>query len=253
MTAPVIEIENLWFSFNRHPILKKVNLTIYEKEFLAVIGPNGGGKTTLVKIILGLLKPQRGSVRVFGKPPCKVSLKMGYVPQRIDFNRNFPVTVADIVHMGRLRTSRRRTRRSSDDEKAVQRVLEKLDMWEFRDYRIGELSGGQRQRVFIARALVTEPDLLFLDEPTSSIDTRGQSELYEMLDELNQHITIVVVSHDIMLISSHVKSVACVNQQVHFHEAAEITEDMLEKAYHCPIDLIAHGIPHRVLKMHEDD
>ena len=137
---------------------------------------------------------------------------------------------------------------------AAQKALERVEMWETRSRRIGELSGGQQQRVFIARALVDEPEVLFLDEPTSSVDTKHQTDLFDFLKELNETVTIVVVSHDVGIISSHVKSVACVNQQVFYHDSAEITEVMVEKAYQCcPVDLVAHGLPHRVLKTHKDD
>lgn len=130
--------------------------------------------------------------------------------------------------------------------------MERLGIWELRDRRIGELSGGQRQRVFIARALVTEPEILLMDEPTANVDTKGQSDVYAMLRELNEKITVVVVSHDAMVLSAYIKSVACVNRHVHFHSDAEITTEMLEMAYSCPVELIAHGLPHRVLKQHED-
>lgn len=249
MKTPVVEIEDMWFSYNHHTVLADVNLTIHEKEFLAIIGPNGGGKTTLVKLMLGLLEPERGKIRVFGLPPVKACHRIGYVPQDIHFNRNFPISALDVVNLGRLKTA---LPLSAAPSRTIREAMEKLGVWDYRRCRISDLSGGQRQRVFIARALVTEPDVLFLDEPTSSIDTMGQTELYALLKELNRTMTIVVVSHDIMLVSEYVKSIACVNQRVHFHEQAEITEEMLEMAYHCPVDLIAHGLPHRVLRKHKE-
>jgi len=251
MVDPVVEIKDLWFSFNGRPVLRNVNLSIQEKEFLALIGPNGGGKTTLLKLMLGLLEPAKGEIRVFGKPPHHASQRMGYVPQEMGMNRRFPVSALDVVLMGRLRT-RGWSRYSKQDKAVAQTAMERLGVWDLRNRRIGELSGGQRQRVFIARALVTEPEILLLDEPTANVDAKGQSDVYAMLKELNEKITVVVVSHDAMVLSAYIKSVACVNRHVHFHNDAEITAEMLEMAYSCPVDLIAHGLPHRVLKQHED-
>ena len=252
MNEPVIEVNDLWFAFNGQSVLRAINVTIRRGEFVAIIGPNGGGKTTLLKLILGLLRPDRGAIRVFGRPPHKVSHRIGYVPQNVHINKDFPITVQDVVLMGRLRTAKGWYRHSKSDRRAAQSALEKLDMWEFRDRRIGNLSGGQLQRVFIARALVTEPEILFMDEAMASIDTQGRSNLYHLLKELNKTLTIAVVSHDVMVLSSYVKSVACVNRNLLYHEAAEVTTEMLDMAYECPVDLVAHGLPHRVLCQHED-
>jgi zinc transport system ATP-binding protein len=252
VSVPVVEIRDLWFSFNGVPVIKEADLSVRQKDFLALLGPNGGGKTTLLKLILGLLKPDQGTVRVFGKTPSQVVQRMGYMPQNVSFNRNFPITVLDVVLMGRLRHSRNWSGYTRDDGVAVQRALERVGMWEYRKRRVGDLSGGQRQRTFIARALVTDPELLLLDEPTASVDTKGQTDFYALLKELNETVTIIVVSHDLSVLSCYVKCVACVNQRVFYHDAAEITEDMLEMAYHCPVELIAHGLPHRVLRTHED-
>jgi zinc transport system ATP-binding protein len=249
---PIIAIHNLWFSYNRQPVLRAVELEVRQGEFLALIGPNGGGKTTLLKLMLGLLQADRGTIRVFDKPPLEAAQRIGYVPQDIHVNKSFPIAVMDVVLMGRLRSSEKRFRHSKNDKQAARKVLEQMGMWEYRKRRIGDLSGGQLQRALIARALVAAPDILFLDEPTASVDTKGQTELYDLLVELNETVTIVVVSHDLLALSSAVKSVACVNQSVHYHGAAEITGDMLETAYQCPVDLIAHGLPHRVLKEHEE-
>ena len=252
-TETIIEIRNVWFSYAEYPVLKDVDLDVQQGEFLAIIGPNGGGKTTLLKLILGILKPDRGSVRVFGEEPRKAAGRIGYVPQETSFNRNFPITVFDVALMGKLGEDRRKRGDSKRERESVQESLRRVDMWKYRNRRIGELSGGQRQRVFIARALASEPEILFLDEPTASVDVEGQSTLYHFFNELNKTVTIVVVSHDVNVLSSYVKSVACVNQRVFFHDESEITPDMLQQAYHCPVELIAHGVPHRVLRLHEDD
>ncbi len=259
MNDSIIKIQNLCFSFSRQPVLKDINLELKKGDFMAMIGPNGGGKTTLLKLMLGLLSPDTGSIRIFGKPPRAVSHRIGYVPQDVHINQRFPISVLDVVLMGRLKPGGRWPRHSSGDRIRAHKALDKMEMGVHCDRRIGELSGGQLQRVFVARALVTEPQLLFLDEPTASIDTKGQREFYRLLKELNETITIVVVSHDLMVLSSYVKSVACINQHLHYHEQAEVTGEMIETMYHCsveevcPVELIAHGVPHRVLQTHEDN
>ena len=253
MDSPIVEVRDLWFSYNGTLILKAVNFSIHSADFLAIIGPNGGGKTTLIKLMLGLLAPDRGSIRVFGKSPGEASPKIGYVPQDIHFNKGFPVTVQDVVLMGRMRGNGGWRRFSKTDRRLTQVALEHAEMWEFRKRRMTKLSGGQRQRVFLARALVAEPELLFLDEPTANVDTKGQTDFYQLLKELNETVTIVVVSHDLMALSSYIKSVACVSQEVVLHNAPEVTADMLQMAYHCPVDLIAHGVPHRVLHVHPEE
>ena len=256
----IIETRGLNFSYNRQPVLRNVNLHIQSGDFMAMIGPNGGGKTTLLKLMLGLLDVDSGSIRILGKPPKDVSHRIGYVPQDININKNFPISVSDVVLMGILKPGRgwARHRHSSADRNSALRALTQVQMEKLRDQRISELSGGQKQRVFVARALVTNPAILLLDEPTSGIDTKGQNELYALLKELNEKITIILVSHDLIAISRYVKSVACVNQQLHYHGHAEITGEMIEMMYNCtvdetcPVELIAHGLPHRVLQKHHN-
>ncbi len=249
MGSPVIDVRNLWFSFDGQPVLKDVTFAVNEGEFLALIGPNGGGKTTLLKLLIGLLTADRGRIRIFGQTPRKVVHRIGYVPQDIHINQNFPISVMDIVLMGRLISSRARRRYSKDDILSAEKAMDEVGVWEQRDRQIEDLSGGQRQRVFIARALVTDPEMLMLDEPTASVDTKGQGEILEHLKQVNKKVTVILVSHDLMIISSHIKSVACVNQSVHYHPEAEITAEMVEMC-HCNVDLIAHGLPHRVLRTH---
>jgi zinc transport system ATP-binding protein len=252
MDKPVIEVKNVDFSYNHHAILSNVNMTVNARDFVAVIGPNGGGKTTLLKIMLGLLPIDHGSVRIFGQYPQKVSHKIGYVPQNVNANKNFPISVMDVVLMGCLRSGK--TKKwllpNEEDRISARNALEKMEMLDHCNRRISQLSGGQRQRVFIARALAGNPEILFLDEPTASVDTHGQTELYALLKELNNEVTILVVSHDFMVVSSYVKSVICVNQCVHQHDAAEMTQEMLDMSYQCPVELVAHGLPHRVLGDH---
>jgi zinc transport system ATP-binding protein len=254
----IVEIKNVCFAYNGHTVLEGVSLDIRQADFIAMIGPNGGGKTTLLKLILGLLKPAKGSIRVLGDTTEKASHHIGYVPQEVHINRSFPITAMDIVLMGKLEPSRRWTQNSAQDRQDVLNALQQMEIDALASRKIGELSGGQRQRVFIARALVSQPKLLLLDEPTASIDARGQAEFYRLLKTLNKDIPILVVSHDLVAISTYVKSVACVNKRLHYHNQAEITGEMLEEMYPCtdeevcPVELIAHGLPHRVLKHHLD-
>lgn len=252
MEQYAVEVKGVWFSYNGHLVLREVNLNIRQGEFLAILGPNGSGKTTLLKLLVSILKPERGTIRIFGKEPRKVVDRVGYVPQDTTSNKDFPISVMDVTLMGRLGYAGRARGYSAEDRTMAQQALERVKMWEYRKRPIGKLSGGQRQRVFIARALAANPGILFMDEPTSSVDKEFQSELYEFLKELNKSMTIVVVSHDVSVLSSYIKSVACLNQTLHFHDSAEITSEMMDMAYHCPVDLIAHGFPHRVLREHED-
>ncbi len=254
----ILEIKNLEFSYNGEAVLEDVNLTVRQKDFMAIIGPNGGGKTTLLKLMLGLLTPAKGTVRVDGKSPQEASPCIGYVPQNVHTNRSFPITAIDVVLMGKLDPKERLSRRSAANRRDALAALERMEMAAHADKKIGMLSGGQRQRVFIARALLSRPKLLLLDEPTASIDTKGQADFYRLLKELNQEIAVLVVSHDLLVISRYVKSVACVNKKLHYHDQAEITGEMLETMYTCtvedvcPVELVAHGLPHRVLVDHEE-
>ena len=254
----IVKIKNVCFAYNGQTVLEGVSLDIRQGDFIAMIGPNGGGKTTLLKLILGLLKPAKGSIRVLGDTTERASHHIGYVPQDIHINRSFPITAMDIVLMGKLEPERRWTKNSAQDRREALNALKQMEIEPFANRKIGELSGGQRQRVFIARALVSQPKLLLLDEPTASIDAKGQAEFYSLLKTLNKDIPILVVSHDLVAISTYVKSVACVNKRLHYHNQAEITGEMLEEMYPCtdeevcPVELIAHGLPHRVLKHHRD-
>lgn len=257
MSDSIVEVNNVSFDYNGESVFQDVSLDIRKEDFIAMIGPNGGGKTTLLKLILGLLKPAKGDITVFGQSTRQAATRIGYVPQDVNINRSFPITAMDVVLMGRLDPKKRWVRRSHQNRREAMAALDRLEMAALADNKIGELSGGQRQRVFIARALVTQPQLLLLDEPTASIDTKGQADFYSLLKVLNKDIAIVVVSHDLLVVSRFVKSVACVNKGLHYHDQAEITGDMLETMYPCtveevcPVELVAHGLPHRVLKDHQ--
>ncbi len=252
MVGPAIDVRDLWFSYNGTRILDQVTFSVEQGDFLGILGPNGGGKTTLLKLLLGILKPRGGEIAVLGEPPHRAKHRVGYMPQNTDFDLHFPISVMEIVLMGRLCQPRIWGWHSRKDHIKAEEVLKRVGMWEYRHVPIGSISGGQRQRVFIARALATDPEILFLDEPTASVDPEFETDLFDFLKELNQEVTILVVTHDIGVISHHVKSVACVNRTMIFHKGGKITQEMIDMAYQCPVDLVAHGLPHRVLPVHEE-
>lgn len=236
MNNPVIDLRDVWFKYNGMTVLEEVNLSVEQGDFLALIGPNGGGKTTLLKLILGLLKPLKGEIKVLGKPCRKASPNIGYVPQDVHTNLSFPISVLDVVMMGRLNGKKQEGRSSGNDRDKALESLQRVNMEELADKRIGHLSGGQRQKVFIARALATEPWILLLDEPTASIDTRGQTDFYELLSRLNSDMTILVVSHDIYSVSHYVKAVACVNRRLHYHTHQEVSGDFTSVIQACSVE-----------------
>lgn len=251
MTA--IEVENVYFRYETTPILEEINFKVEEKDFVGIIGPNGGGKTTLIKILIGLLKPEKGTVKIFGEPISKQNKYVGYVPQLFNFDNNFPINVRDVVLMGRLKPGLLLTKAKNKDQQIVEECLAKVDMLQYKNELIGNLSGGQKQRVLIARALSVQPKILILDEPTASVDSKAGRNFYELLRKLNEDITIIMVSHDIGVISQYVKKIACLNKKLVFHNSKEISREMLEATYKCPVDLIAHGLPHRILDEHEHE
>lgn len=247
----VIEVKDLWVSYDDIVILEGVDLTVKKGDYLGIIGPNGGGKTTLLKAILGLVPPIRGTVRVLGQPPDVGRRHIGYVPQHTHFDKDFPISVWDVVMMGRLTTGGGwRIWSSREDREAARKALEAVDMLDHRASHIDALSGGQKQRVFIARALASDPSILLLDEPTASVDRHIQASIYELLAELRKRMTIVLVTHDIGVISSYVDRIGCLNHRLHVHDEKHLTKDMLEETYQCPVELIAHGVPHRVFEEH---
>lgn len=247
----VVELKDIWVSYGEVPALENVSLYVLEHDFLGIIGPNGGGKSTLLKVILGLIKPQYGSVSVFGQSPEQARSHVGYVSQRYSFDRDFPASVWDVVLMGRYSRAGILRRYDGRDRAEAEKALAMVGMLEQRGRQIGRLSGGEQQRVFVARALVAEPELLLLDEPTASIDSTMQTEFYDLLEGLKDSLTIVMVSHDIGAVSVHVDKIACLNRQMYYHGSKEITPEILEATYQCPVQLIAHGtVPHRVLREH---
>lgn len=249
-STELVRLDNVWVHYDAIPVLEDINLSVMSDDFMGIIGPNGGGKTTLLKVILGLVKPSQGKVTVLGSSPEENRKFIGYVPQYSRFDRDFPISVQEVVLMGRSGQVGLMKRFSREDKMLALQALETVDMLEFKGRQIGKLSGGQQQRVFIARALVGEPRLLLLDEPTASVDMPMQTEFYELLQQLKQKMSIVLVSHDISAISIYVDKTACLNHRLFYHGTKEISAQDLEAAYQCPVDLIAHGVPHRVLKEH---
>ncbi|NLJ67091.1 MAG: ABC transporter ATP-binding protein [Clostridiales bacterium] len=251
-TANVIEVDNLTVYYRQVCALSHVSLRVRDKEFLGIIGPNGGGKSTLLKAILGLVTPYSGDIRILGRSPKRAHGIMGYVPQFTSFHRDFPISVEETVLMGRL--SGRIPffhKYSREDMDITHSLMEKLEIYHLRNRQIGQLSGGQFQRALIARALTTKPRILMLDEPTASLDTEAKSHIYSILEELNQDMTIIMVTHDMGAISTHVESLACLNRELFYHGHSELSEDVINSIHGCPVDIIAHGtIPHRVLKDH---
>ncbi|MFC1987895.1 metal ABC transporter ATP-binding protein [Chloroflexota bacterium] len=247
----VVSIKDIWVQYDGVPILEGVSLSVERGSFLGIIGPNGGGKTTLLKVMLGLVNPSRGKVYVLGQPPGRSRQHIGYVPQYNLFDRDFPINVRDTVLMGCNGITGLIKHYSREDKERAQEVLKTVGMLPYQNQQIGKLSGGEQQRVFIARALVSRPKLLLLDEPTASVDSSMQTEFYELLVTLKNEMTIIMVSHDISAVSIYVDNIACLNHQLFYHGSKEIEAEVLEATYKCPVQMIAHGtIPHRVLKEH---
>ena len=247
---PAVEITDVSFSYSTsNPVLKNITLRVDRGDFLAIIGPNGGGKTTLLRLILGILKPAEGRIRVFGTSPENALGSIGYVPQLTSTGSNFPASALDVVLMGRLHDSSLFRSYSKTDRKKAIEKLEIMRIDDLADVQLEKLSGGQKQRVFIARALVGEPELLLLDEPVASVDPANQENFFHLLNDLNKKVTIILVTHDVGAVSSFVKSIACLNIHLASHEEM-LTPETLTRVYGCPIDLITHGVPHRVLGEH---
>jgi len=217
----VLEIQNLSFAYEKEQVLESINLTVEEKDFLAIIGPNGGGKSTLLKLILGINHAKTGTIQVLGKAPKESLTKIGYVPQNTNVNTDFPIKVIEVVLMGHVDGKRPLFGYGKDEILCAMGALTQVGMADFAQTKIGSLSGGQRQRVMIARALCAHPQILILDEPTSSIDITGQRDIYELLRELNTHMTIIVVSHDISVILEYANKAAHVHKTLSYHDISD--------------------------------
>lgn len=241
---PVIELRNVSFAYDGVPVLECATFTVRPHELVSVVGPNGGGKTTLLRLLLGQLRPASGEVRVFGRPPVAVRLRIGYMPQHAGHDSLFPATVMDVVLMGRLGHGglpgclgwfgRR------DREVAVE-ALHQVHLDGLARRPFAALSGGQRQRVLVARALACQPELLLLDEPTANIDSLMEARLFDILRELGRRMTVVVVSHDLGFVSNLAESVVCVNRQVVMHPTAEITSQRIAELYGGQVRMVRHS------------
>lgn len=250
MTETIVELKNIRYAYEDKIALKDVNLSIQRGAFLGLVGPNGGGKTTLIKLLLGVLTPQQGSIELFGTPVEKFKhwSKIGFVSQKANaFNRGFPATVKEVVATGLTAQIGYFKFFSKKHRDKVKEAIELVGMSEYIDKNIGDLSGGQQQRIFIARALVSEPEFLILDEPTVGIDTENVQKFYELLGKLNQEkkITLLLVSHDIGTMTSHANGVACLNKEIHFHGDTEafhnLSEQRISSFYGHDLNIVTHN------------
>jgi len=244
----LLEIKDLSAGYDNNIVLENISLDVYSGDFIGVIGPNGGGKTTLIKTILGLLKP------VSGEMTLHISkTNIGYLPQVNQIDKRFPISVIDVVRSGKSNSALFSSflKNTAEKEKA-ESLLAEMGIAHIRNKAIGELSGGQMQRVFLCRALMNQPELLVLDEPSTYVDNNFEGELYQKLKELNEQMAIILISHDVGTISFFVKTIACVNRNLHHHPSNIISEEQLA-SYNCPLQIITHGnIPHTVLKRHDE-
>lgn len=247
---PIIQIKDIQVEYEGKQVLRDVSLTVYAKDFLGIIGPNGGGKTTLVKTILGLKKPSAGSITFFQDGHPVPAIRMGYLPQYNRIDKNFPISVYEVILSG-LKKSLWRPYSKSQHE-AVREMLHRMGLDNLGDRPIGSLSGGQLQRTLLGRAIVSHPDVVILDEPNTYIDKRFETQLYHLLEEINHDSAIILVSHDLGSVLQNVRTIACVNETLDYHPDTELPEGWIEDKFNCPIDLIGHGnLPHRVLKCHK--
>ena len=244
----LLEIKGLSAGYENQVVLENVSLDIFSNDFIGVIGPNGGGKTTLIKTILGLIKPISGEVNLLIN-----KTNVGYLPQVNQIDKRFPISVFDVVRSGKADTALFSSfHKNTQEKEKAESLLQEMGILALRNKSIGELSGGQMQRVFLCRALMNEPKLLVLDEPSTYVDNNFEGELYLKLKELNDRMAILLISHDVGTISFFVKTIACVNRSLHHHPSNIISEEQLA-SYNCPLQIITHGnIPHTVLKLHDE-
>jgi zinc transport system ATP-binding protein len=245
MDRPIIEIKNLAAAYDGKTVLRDVNLNIYERDFLGIIGPNGGGKTTLVKCILGLLKPASGEITLAD------GVTLGYLPQYSSIDRRFPISVEELVQSGLCSKKSLASRFTPAHREKVANVIRRMGLEGMEKRSIDQLSGGQLQRALLGRAIVSDPSVVILDEPSTYIDKRFEAKLYSLLAEINRDCAVVLVSHDIGTVLQQVKTIACVNETLDYHPSTEVSSEWLERNFNCPIELLGHGtLPHRILAAH---
>lgn len=246
---PVVELNNVSFRYGQRRVLTDIHLTLKQGEFLGLVGPNGSGKSTLIKIILGLLKPEQGEVRLFGQPieQFREWWKIGYVSQKANsFNSGFPATVFEVVSMGLYGKMGLFSWMGRREKERVKEAIKQVGLTEYMKQPIGKLSGGQQQRAFIARALVSDPQLLILDEPTVGVDSQSVEQFYHFLQEMhrNEGISILMVTHDVSVMTSHVDRIACLNKKLHFHgppkEYVENQDRIIQQVYGHDVHVIEH-------------
>ncbi len=251
MKNPLIRLSDVRAAYGEKTVLNHIDLTVYEQDFLGVIGPNGGGKTTLVKLILGLLKPVAGRIRFFENGKEVPGIPMGYLPQYAQIDKKFPISVYEVVLSGLSKEKSLFRRPSAEQHGRVRRIIARMGLEGLEERAIGELSGGQLQRALLGRALVSNPRVVILDEPNTYVDKRFEAKLYSLLEEINKERAIIWVSHDIGTLLQNVKAIACVNGVLDYHPDTEVAPEWLESRLGCPIELSGHGnFPHRILKNH---
>ena len=253
--TPIIEIKNLSAGYDGRTVLRDVNLTVYDRDFLGIIGPNGGGKTTLIKCILGLLKPTAGEIAYHtanSRPSSSSSqVTMGYLPQYNSIDRKFPITVEEVILSGLSSKKSLVSRFTAEHKEKARQVIARMGLEGLEERAIGALSGGQLQRALLGRAIISDPQVVILDEPSTYIDKRFEARLYQLLAEINKDCAIILVSHDIGTVLQQVKSIACVNETLDYHPDTGISGEWLERNFNCPIELLGHGtLPHRILGEH---
>lgn len=252
MTNPIIQIEGLSTSYDHKTILSQVNLSVYEKDFLGIIGPNGGGKTTLIKCILGLHQLDKGKIHFYKNGKRVPEITIGYLPQYNNIDKKFPISVYEVILSGLSKQKSIFQRYSHEHHEQVRQIISQMGLEDLEKRSIGQLSGGQLQRTLLGRALISNPEVVILDEPNTYIDKRFEAKLYSLLEEINKERAIVLVSHDIGTVLKNVKTIACVNETVHYHPHTEVPTEWLEEHFGCPIEMLGHGtFPHRVLKCHD--